>query len=650
MDKERAAKIRKIISREYRIYKEEEEISSLPRTLYEKACRISAALVNIKPDAKTRKKLEEVIEFSHLKITPAGVTSLTILFALLTSVPTILLLILSMFTTLKILPFGYGMLLMGVSLFFVVYIYNYPFYLKKKYESEVTSEIVTMILYMAMYMRNNPNLEGAVKFASENLSGPIGLELRKMLWDVEVGNYFSMQEALIDYTEKWAKNREFVEAVELLITSMKQTGEKRITLLDETVNIVLDGNRERAKHFNQRLKLPVMVVHALGVILPVMGLVLFPVISVFLGVESAVLFVVYDILLPMILYFVIARVSELRPATFSKIDISENPDVPPDGKIKFGRKIVSAWPIAALSAVPFIGFGVWLKQYDTEGIFSAIIILAGFAVSISLYNIMLSKKRIEVRNKTRKIEEEFAEALFQMGNQVSSGAPIEISIKNSMERIKNLGIKDLFEKALNNIKTLGMTFQQAFFDKDFGAIRYYPSRLIKNIMKTVVESSKKGVGVASNAMLSVSRYLKGLHSTQEEVREELSETVNSLKFQLYFLSPMISGIVVTLAIIIIRILKSLSQSLTSLNSIQVPLLGQFANISVTPFQFIIVVGPYIIETCVIISLFINNVENGDDPIGRMNTTGYSLLIGFTMFVVFMLVTLVIFGPLITTLI
>src|SRR3989338_8018666 len=164
-DKERAARIKKIISREYKIYKEEEEIFSLPRTLYEKACRISAALLNLNPDAKTRKKLDEVIEFSHLKITTAGVSSLTILFALLTTIPTAILIMLSLFTQFNVLPFGYGMLLMMMSLFFVIYLYNYPFFLKRRYESEVSSEIVTMILYMAMYMRNNPNLEGAVKFA-----------------------------------------------------------------------------------------------------------------------------------------------------------------------------------------------------------------------------------------------------------------------------------------------------------------------------------------------------------------------------------------------------------------------------------------------------------------------------------------------------
>src|SRR3989338_4643616 len=541
MDKDRVTKIREIISREYRIYKEEEEFTSLPRTLYEKSCRISAAIINIKPDAKTAKKLEEVIEFSHLKITPIGVASLTIIFSLLTTIPTILLMMLTFFTPISILPFGYGMLVMGISLFFVVYIYNYPFHLKSEYESEVSSEIVTMILYMAMYMRNNPNLEGAVKFASENLSGSIGLELKKMLWDVEVGNFVSMQEALLSYTEKWAKKREFVEAVELLITSMKQVGEKRIILLDETVNIVLEGSREEARHFNQQLKLPVMVVHALGIVLPVMGLVLFPVVAVFLNVSSSILFIGYDIILPLILYFVITGILETRPATFSKIDISENPDVPPEGKFASGKKLYKAWHFGLLVGAAIIAFGILLlfneisaEGKNFEGIIPALVISFGIATGLGVYNILLSKQRLAVRKKTREIETEFAEALFQLGNQISGGGPVELSLEHSMERIQNLKIKDLFGRALKNMKMLGLTFQQSFFDKEYGAIRFYPSKLIKSIMRTVVESTKKGVKTASVAMLSISKYLKGLHDTQEDVKEELNDTLSSLKFQSYF--------------------------------------------------------------------------------------------------------------------
>ncbi|MEM7819393.1 MAG: type II secretion system F family protein [Candidatus Aenigmatarchaeota archaeon] len=645
--KAREAKIKEIISREYKLYKEEERLASLPRTFYEKACKFSEKSIKIKPDEKTGKKIEEAIKFSHLNITPEGVASLTILFALVTSVPTLILIILNIFG-LPGISVGYGMIIMLLSMFFTYYLYTYPFHLKKRYEIDVGSEIVTMILYMAMYMRNVPNLEGALRFASENLTGPLGYELKKLMWDVEVGNYVNVQDALMDYTRKWSQNKELIESIELLITSLKQVGERRLSLLDEAVNIILEGNREQAKHFNQKLKMPVMVVHALGIILPVMGLVLFPVVAIFLRVEATILFVGYDILLPFILYFVITNILEIRPSTFSKIDITENPDVPPSGKFKFGKTFVRAWPFGLIAGTIVLSLGIIVSFNDEEGIISAILILFGIAFGFALYYILLSNQRLKVREKTRKIEGEFAEALFQLGNQIGGGTPIELSIEHSMERIKNLEIRNLFSRALNNMKSLGFTFSQAFFDKEYGAIRYYPSKMIKSIMHTVVESTKKGVSTAAVAMLSVSRYLKGLHQTQEDIKEQLNDTLNSLKFQLLFLSPLISGVIVTLAIIIMRILKQLSEQSTALSTGSLPFISQFGEANITPFQFLFVVGIYLIETCFILSMFINTIENGEDPIGWYNLTGYSLIIGFVVFSICLFATLTVFGPLISS--
>jgi len=646
--KEREREIKEIISREYRLYKEEEREASLPRTLYEKACRFSQKTLNIKPDKRSGSMIQEAIKFSHLNITPEGVASLTILFALFVCIPTLLLMMLSVFAHITILSFGYGMIVLMLGMFFTYYLYTYPMHLKKKYEIEAGSGIVTMILYMAMFMRNTPNLEGAVRFASENITGSLGYELKKLMWDVEIGNFLSIKDALMEYTTKWAKNREFIEATELLITSLRQVGEKRIELLDEAVNIVLEGNREQARHFNQKLKMPVLVVHALGVMLPVMGLVLFPIVSVFLQVQATLLFVVYDILLPLILYYVITSILEIRPSTFSKIDISENPDVPPEGKFRMGKKFVRAWPFGMITGVIIIALGVMYARIDQEGILSAILILFGIALGFALYFIIVTNQRMAVRGKVRKIEGEFAEALFQLGNQVSGGTPIELSIEHSIERIKELEIKNLFVRALNNMKSLGFTFSQAFFDKEYGAIRYYPSKLIKSIMKTIVESTRKGVNVAAVAMVSVSRYLKNLHLTQEDVKEQLNDTISSLKFQVFFLSPMISGVIVTLAIIIMRILKQLGSQASTFSSGSMPFLDQFGKANITPFQFIIVVGIYLIETCFILSMFINTIESGEDPIGQKNTTGFALIIGFVVFAVCLFATLAVFGPLITS--
>ncbi len=653
--KKREREIKRLISREYRVYEEEERFSSLPQTIYEKACAASEKLLKIDPDKKTREQLENTISFAHLKVTPRGISSFTIMFALLVCIPSLLLMLLRIIG-LPGLSFGYGMMALMLGLFFTYYFYTYPGRLKRRYESEASAELVTFVLYIAMFMRNTPNLEGAVRFAADNLGGTLGYEIKKLLWDVEVGNYLSMKEALSEYTTRWVKNRPFVESVELVITSLKQVGEKRILLLDEAVDIMLQGSREQARHFNQDLQMPVMVIHALGIILPVMGLVLFPIIAVFLGVSSMILFVGYDIMLPLILYFVISGVLESRPPTFSKIDISESPEVPREGKFRYGKREIPALPVALILGALIIGLGIFLyvdeinNTEKPEGLIAAMVISLGISVGFGSYFLLISNQRMKVREKTRKIEQEFAEALFQLGNQISVGTPIELSMAHSMDRIKNLSIRDMFEKALKNMRMLGFTFSQAFFDKEYGAIRYYPSKLIKSIMRTVVESTKKGVKTASIAMLSVSKYLKGLHDTQEEVNGQLNDTLNSLKFQSYFLSPLISGIVVTLAIIMMRILAQISERVAGLGNANVPFLSSFGNVAISPFEFVMIVSIYLIETSFILSMFVSNIENGEDPIGRNDITGKSLIIGYVVFLVCMLITLAIFGPLISSII
>ena len=338
-----------------------------------------------------------------------------------------------------------------LCMFFTVYLYTYPGRLKRRYQAEAGGDVITFVLYVAMFLRNMPNLENAVRFASENLGGTLGYEIKKLLWDVEIGNYLSMQDAMTEYTQHWSKNRPFVESIGLMIASMRQIGEKRINTLDEAVRIMLDGSREQARHFNQELKMPVMVVHALGIVLPVMGLVLFPVIAVFLNVSSVVLFIGYDVMLPLVLYFVVSSILESRPATFSKIDITESPDVPPPGKFRYGKKNISALPMGIIVGGSIVALGIVLYVIEMagenfQGILPALVISMGLALGMGLYYMLLSKQRLALRDKTRKVEEEFAEALFQLGSHISGGTPIELSMERSMERIKGLAIRDLFER------------------------------------------------------------------------------------------------------------------------------------------------------------------------------------------------------------
>jgi hypothetical protein len=328
------------------------------------------------------------------------------------------------------------------------------------------------------------------------------------------------------------------------------------------------------------------------------------------------------------------------------VDISESPNIPSKGRFTLNKKYVPAWPFALLVFAAAAIFSYLLFMLEGErGLLSPIILSGGLAGSIAMYYFLLTKDRVEIRESTREIEREFTEAIYQIGNQVYTGVPIELSMERSIRRVGSLRIKDLFQKALSNMRAMGMTFTAALFDKGYGAVRFYPSKMVKTVMKIIAESSIKGMKTASIAMISVSKYLKGIHRTQEEVRDELNDALSSMRFQSFFLSPLISGVVVTLAIIIITILSELSQTIEG-TTIALPILSMNET-AITPFQFVLVVAIYLVETSIILSSFVNGIENGEDPIGRQSLTANSLIISFITFVIVLTVTLVIFTPLVT---
>ena len=55
-----------------------------------------------------------------------------------------------------------------------------------------------------------------------------------------------------------------------------------------------------------------------------------------------------------------------------------------------------------------------------------------------------------------------------------------------------------------------------------------------------------------------------------------------------------------------------------------------------------------IETSIILAMFINQIESGDDDTGMKQIGGNALVIGYIVFIIIFFFTLAIFGPLIST--
>lgn len=632
------------LSLDYKTFKTEEKGSKKKLNIYERLCSISEKILKVEPSKSSSDKLKQEIDFTDLQCTPASVTSAAFLSSLL------LILISVAVTASGAVPIFIGMTMLVFSVIAGIYVYGYPAKKARNFRVKASEEIVLSIVYMVISMRISPNLENAVKFVATNLTGPLALDFRKLLWDIYMRKEESIDKALGKYIDsRWKnENEEFSSALTLIRNSIDQPEKKRLAMLDEAVDVILKGTKERMSHYAQNLRMPLLIIHAMGILLPIMGLVMFPVLVLFLSnvIQPYMLFLGYDVFLFLGLYWYTSSVLATKPPTLSKPDVSKHPDTPKEGYFRlhvFGKRLeVRAIipPAILFAALFFIGYNGMVDK--ASGSFARVmystVIIASISLSISLYAFLQSFQRTSVRRKVMSVESEFAEAIFHLGNQLSSGTPIENAIDKNQEKIRDLSISDFFGRIVQNIKRMGMTFDQAIFDKNYGAVWYYPSSLIISVMKVIVEAVRKGVYNASQSMLSISRYLKDVHSIEEELRDILGESTTSMKFLGAVLAPMVAGVTVTMALIMLDIIKVLGEKLAGLTQQGIGTsLPLFLTIGldkggVTAEIFQLVVGIYMIEIAGLLSYFVSKIETGEDKINLYHTLSINMLVSLIVYV------------------
>ncbi len=641
-------------SREYTEFLEEEKLGR-KLTWYERFCSITERVLPIEPWKQLADDYNKSAEFAHLKITAKGAFSITILaMALVFLVPLILLLVFNLFSTsVLLLP-----LIFSVLAFF--YFYTYPTRYATTFRIKASAEILMATIYITIAMRISPNIEGAVKFAATNLSGPLAFDLRKLLWDVYARRYESMSAALDSFVGKWKKdNEEFTQALILIKGAVFESRAKLEATLDEAVKILLDGTKERMKHYAQYMRTPVTVLNAMGILLPIIGLVFFPIISLFLpdAIQPSMLVIGYNILLPLGVYWLLEIYLEKRPYTFHQPDITKHPKF--SQQKMFGFNSLFAL-IVSISLISFGSFHLLTTQerFSEELLYYSIFVTWGIAAGIILYSILSVYNKLKLRNEITQIESEFAEAMFHLGNQLTRGIPLENAIKNTVPKIRDLKISKFLEIVLYNIETLGMTFEQSLFDVKNGAIHAYPSRTIEVVMKAIVEISRKGMQFVATSLISVSTYLKNMHAVEEDLKEMLSETTSTMSVQAILLAPLTAGIVVGLTAMITQILLALKGSLERifggletfgpLGSAGTGLISSIINVEaiIPVHHFQIIVGIYMLEVVATIAVAMSIINNGDESILKRFSLGKLIFASTVIYTIILLATYAMFTTLI----
>ena len=689
-------------SRRYQDYKED-EAESERKNSYEKLCYQMSSILGLKAEESTKNKLDPAIKLLDWEITPGQVLSATIgVFALSFGLWTLGFILNEALGA--ALGLGSGIIptsLIGIMILAPFMAGGYTFYKPifdaKSKVIESSGEMILAILYMVVYMRSSPNLEGAVRFAALNLEGPISKDLKKVLWSVEVGEFKRIDRALEDYTSRWKNyNKDFLESLNLLKAATHETNPKRRErLLQDSIDNILDGTQEKMKHYSQSLETPVMILNAVGALLPVLGMIMLPLISAFLGglITPLHLVIIFNIMLPTFLWIFMQRTLSSRPPTVQTQPVSEE-SLPERGRYEFSFRgesyDVPVWPIGVsiailISIYGLLGYLAYPHMYpigdqsvisQAPGFFlndgeispfpmlaRSMSIIFGLGLGIGVTKILGNRSRQKSEESLREIESEFPNALFELGNKISGGTPIELGLDQAAESTQDLEISELFRLSSRNIKDMGMTFEDSIFDPDYGALTQFPSQMIKTVMKAILESSEKGTNMASSAMMTISRYLKNIHKTQEQLKDLMQDTTTTIQMLAYLLAPIVSGVAVGMSQTIIAGLFQLSESFEIGNS-NVPqgeeapsnapgiaggeeTLPLDVDSAIPPEMLQLVVGLYLIQLLYILGTFYMKITRGEDQTYKNMIIGKIMLSGMFFYMITVTTISLLFGGLMT---
>ena len=659
-------------------------------TTYERWANSLGNFIHIKPSKGDEEKMTKSLNSAHLAVEPWQAISLSVMGFLTVFLIGIFI---SVGITLvsggiESFPLLFFFLVITFSIFLFYFLNQYPERLANKWRLKASSQMVPAILYIVVYMRHTPNLERAIQFASEHLQYPLALDFKKIFYDVEVGKYSTIKESLDHYLESWrGYSTEFIEGFHLIESSLfEPDSSRRISTLEKGLQVVLDGVYEKMLKFSHSVRSPLTNVYMLGVVLPTLGLALIPLASAMIGgiLTYIHVFILFNLIIPFMVFYLTDKVLGMRPGGYGETTLLEKNPLYPRYKsqVHYHKAFWIILPFLILSLIPlifqftpipasldlakdfsfselglsFLGSGNFFGFISTptgiKGPFGLGALLLGmlFPLSIAFYFSIAyngkTKELIIEREKTKELESEFNNSLFQLGNRLGNGVPPELVFGKVAESNRGLRTGEFFGKVNYNIRQMGMSVEKAIFDRTRGAIRFFPSNLIATSMRVLIESSKKGLKIAAVSLMSISEYLKNLDKITMRLRDLLAEITSDMKSNMTFLAPLLSGIVVGLAAMITSILGMLY--IANLSGAGATNWGSFNNFldilqyqdMIPPYFLQISVGIYLIEIIFILTSTLVTINSGEDKLEMTNKVGINLKKGMSLYFIVALLSVV----------
>ena len=514
------------------------------------------------------------------------------------------------------------------------FIASYPEILANRLRAKSIGRTPEAINYMIMSMRQNPSLDKAVSFAAENSEEPISSSMRKVLWDIYMRKQQSIEEGFREFAYEWGYwNEDFKRSLYAIKSSTLESSSEGLNrALDKANDIILEGTRRQIEKFAASLSGPTTILFALGILLPMIIGAMLPMMAINVptdptviaggegtidqtteqtGLENMPLIIlVMDVLFPFITFIYAYHILGKRPGTSS-------PPMVKSRLTKNQHKMIIITAVVFCIVLGILGLPILRERFGMIGtLIGSLPILWAFGFSLGYYCRATSSWQKKRRDEIKKMEDEFPDALFQLGSRIAEGEPLERALKKTSQAMKGTSISELFAKIAYGLQVTRGTLNEVLFGRN-GALNDVPSRTINATMKSVVEIVKKDAFSAGQTIVNISNYLRDMKKVEHDIRTQLSQTVDMMKTTGMLFAPLVMGITAALYVL-------LSEEFSKLPN---------ATPMIPNDIFFLILGFYLAFVVMITMYFTTGIEHGEDRVQLKYGIGIALPVAVIIYTV-----------------
>ncbi|MEM5821292.1 MAG: type II secretion system F family protein [Candidatus Aenigmatarchaeota archaeon] len=583
-------------------------------------------------------------------------------------------LILMLFVSLLIFFIIFDMLILIILIVFSILlsylIGEYPFILYRSTRNKKRAQLISFLLFLALKMRENPNLEKALLFTIRYLSPPIKIDILNLIRDIINKVYFSAAEALDKYSKSWEDEAPFFSiGMQFLISSIYEPNQmEREKLVDKALEESLDSLLSYMEVNVRELKGVIDIISVFGITFPTLLLTIFPLASVFLSeiFSPFILFVLVDVIIPIFVFVSIKIFIENRFFNiFSKGTFYYYLSLKEKEKELINLKaLVASIGIVIITLYLIFQFLFnFLANYSLFNIILAGIFVFSIGLGIAAYHFIYYLAFRDLDIDLSKIEKDISSFSFTLGNVLMSNIPIEEAIIRIKDRFKGKPIENFLKDIHKNLK-LGIPFKTAVFDRRIGALRKYPSAYLEAVMELLIESSSVSPQNCGKTAIFIAKYFKYIEKVKRRLLDLTAESISQIKVISRFVGPAILAVVIAVSILSLYILHSLGVIMKNIKLqmenpysfneyVNYAIIDVFSlfNVSgfLTPQKLYIIVGIFNIIITYLSVFILSIVEHEDDKIKKYKIMYDYMFKSSLLFLIFSLLSTIILWNLVSPL-